>query len=181
MPCDKDGNFLPPDSPPPPWESRAQDDFSPFQSLESFLLADLLFRRNKMPQQQINDLMECWARSLPPDSDPPFANADDLYATIDSSDLGHVPWQSFSVSYQASKDEELNASWKLKEYDVWFCDPRKMLKIQLSNQDFAKAMDFAAKQVLDPKTGIRRFQDFMSGEWAWEQSVSNISTFSFSR
>ena len=119
MPCDKDGQILPPNSPPPSWEPRAQDNFFPFKSLESFLLADLLFWRNKMPRQQIDDLIECWARSLP-DSDPPFANADDLYSTIDSSDLGNIPWQSFSISYNAGEDEESDASWKLKEYNVWF-------------------------------------------------------------
>ena len=166
---------MPANAPPPAWEQHALNDFAPFKSKEGFLLADLLFRRNEMPHGQINDLMQYWAKTLPPDSEPPFASADDLYETIDSSHLGDIPWQSFSASYQAKEDEQLDdMPWNLKTYDIWYRDPREVLKRQLSNWDFATEMDFSTKKVLDAKTGIRRFQDFMSGEWAWEQSVRRI-------
>ncbi len=127
-----------------------------------------------MPREQINDLMQCWARTLPPGHDPPFAGVDDLLETIDSIQLGHVPWKSFVVSYQPKEGEDPDdAPWKLKSYDVWYRDPREVLKNQLSNRDFKNEMDFAAKKVVDSKTKARRFQDYMSGEWAWEQSVCN--------
>ena len=127
-----------------------------------------------MPRGQINDLMQCWARTLSPGRDPPFAGVDDLLETIDSIQLGHIPWKSFAVSYQPKEGEDADdAPWKLKSYDVWFHDPREVLKIQLSNRDFKNEMDFAAKKVVDSKTKARHFQDYMSGEWAWEQSVCN--------
>lgn len=172
--CDKNGNFLPPNAPPPRWETLEPDDFSPFESREAFVVADLLFRRNEMPREQINDLMQCWARTLAPGHDPPFASVDDLLETIDSIQLGHVPWKSFVVSYQPKEGEDADgAPWKLKTYDVWYRDPREVLKNQLSSRDFENEMDFAAKKVVDSKTKARRFQDYMSGEWAWEQSVCN--------
>ena len=174
-PCDQNGEFLPAEKPLPAWEQHVPNDFTPFKSKESFLLADLLFRQNEMPRGQIDDLLQYWAKTLPPDCDPPFMSADNLYETIDSLEPGDISWQSFSVSYQAKEGETQEAMddmpWKFKTYDVWYRDPREILKCQLSNQDFTQEMDFAAKQVLDSKTGIRRFQDFMSGEWAWEQSV----------
>ncbi|KAK2462445.1 hypothetical protein APHAL10511_005542 [Amanita phalloides] len=43
-PCDKNGNFLPLNAPPPPWEMIEPDDFSPFSSREAFVIADLLFQ-----------------------------------------------------------------------------------------------------------------------------------------
>ncbi len=58
-----------------------------------------------------------------------------------------------------------------KPLKFWFRDPQEVLKVQLSNRDFANEMDFAAKKVFDAKTKQHRYQDFMSGEWAWEQSV----------
>ena len=106
--------------------------------------------------------------------DPPFANAQDLYATIDATEVGDIPWQSFTVSYKTEEDEdEIDAPWKLKEYDVWFRDPHAVLKTQLARRDFAEEMDFAPKQVRDRETGARRYQNFMSGQWAWDQAVNN--------
>lgn len=120
----------------------------------------------------IDDLMQYWAHSLPPDLDPPFVNSEHLYNTIDSADLGHIPWRSLKVFYQPAEGETVDdTSWKSKPFEVWYRDPQEVLKIQLSNRDFAREMDFAAKKIFDPKTKKRRYQDFMSGEWAWEQSV----------
>ena len=68
-------------------------------------------------------------------------------------------------------EEADDTPWKLKSYDIWYRDPREILKGQLSNHDFAGEIDFAAKKVIDVKMKICRFQDFMSGEWAWNQSV----------
>ena len=130
-----------------------------------------------MSEGNINELMEIlfeWARSLDADGDPPFdppfADAKDLYSTIDACRLGHVTWQSFQVSYDGEVEED-GAPWKRKAYDVWFCDPKELLKAQLGNPDFANEMDFAPKEVINRKTGARCYKDFMSGQWAWRQAV----------
>ncbi|KAK2467393.1 hypothetical protein APHAL10511_000628 [Amanita phalloides] len=119
----------------------------------------------------IDDLMQYWAHSLSPDPDPPFINSNDLYNTIDSVEMGHVQWQSFALSYQAEEGKNVDDTpWKLKKFDVWYCDPYEVLKIQLSNHDLVHEMDLMAKRIFDPKTKQQHYQDFMSGEWAWEQS-----------
>ncbi|KAM6502974.1 hypothetical protein JOM56_002951 [Amanita muscaria] len=171
-PCDVQGEFLPPEAPPPPWEDRSPNNYSPFNSQESFLVADLLFRRTQMSASNIDDLMQFWARSLPPDCDPPYMNTTDLLETIDAANMGHLPWKSFSLSYQASDDEDLSTAvpWKIKDYDVWYRDPHEVLKTQLSNRSFAHRMDFSAKKIFSSKTNSRQYQDLMSGEWAWERS-----------
>ena len=153
-PCNPTGNFLPDSTPLLPWNNGATHDFAPYASRESYQLADLLFRCNQMPQNQINDLLQIWARTLPPDCDPPFANAQDLYATIDATTLGDIPWKSFSVSFPQADEENVGSPWKLKSYDVWFRDPRQMLEMQLGRRDFAGEMDFAPKKVTDKETNI---------------------------
>lgn len=125
-----------------------------------------------MSAGNIDNLMQYWAHSLPPDHDPPFIHSRDLYDTIDSAKTGHIPWRSFALSYKAKEGEDIgDIPWKSKKFEVWYRDPQEVLKIQLSNRDFGHEMDFAAKKVFDIKTNNRRYQDFMSGEWAWEQSV----------
>lgn len=127
-----------------------------------------------MSEGNVNELMEIlfeWGRSLDPDANPPFADAKDMYATIDACHLGHVDWQSFKVSYDGDVKEG-DPPWKGRSYDVWFRDPKELLKVQLGNREFANQMDFAPKEVVNRKTGARCYQDFMSGQWAWRQAVS---------
>ncbi|KAF8326273.1 hypothetical protein F5887DRAFT_1197461 [Amanita rubescens] len=146
-------------SPPPPWDEPAPNNFSPFQSRESYELADLIFHRNQMSKDEFNCLMQIWACTLSPDRDPPFQ------------DLGGVPWQSFTVTFKETSDKEPDdAPWKAKSYDVWFRDPREILKLQLGNRDFAGEMDYAPKKVYDREKKKRRYQDFMSAQWAWDQA-----------
>ncbi|KAJ7745317.1 hypothetical protein B0H16DRAFT_1726886 [Mycena metata] len=47
-PCDSEGYDLPAGTPPPPWEERAADDFSPFNSRAEFEFADFLYREEEM-------------------------------------------------------------------------------------------------------------------------------------
>ena len=65
--------------------------------------------------------MQIWARqSDNPQDDPPFSNADDLYATIDATELDDVAWESFTVSYNGKVAPDDDAPWKRTSYDVWF-------------------------------------------------------------
>ena len=43
----------------------------------------------------------------------------------------------------------------------------------LSNPDFEGKIDYAPVQEYDSK-GAHRFQNFMSGNWAWKQAVNAI-------
>ncbi len=113
------GNPLSPGAPPPPWEERSPSNYSPFSLRESFLLADLLFRRAQMSAGNIDDLMEYITCLVPPDRDPPFSDSRDLYETIDAAKLGQVPWHSFTLSYQPKEGENIsNVPWKSKTFEV---------------------------------------------------------------
>ncbi|KAK6988395.1 hypothetical protein R3P38DRAFT_3332062 [Favolaschia claudopus] len=145
-PCDRDGNFLPPNAPPLPRDEPAPDDFSPYAGQADFELADLLYRRIQMSAGAIDELMQNWA-AQPDAPNPPFADSEDLYNTIDATEAGHVPWQSFTVKYNRPLAPGDDTHWKTQEYSE---------------------MDFAPKQVFfDDK---REYKDFMSGNWAWRQA-----------
>ncbi|KAJ6558720.1 hypothetical protein B0H10DRAFT_2201334 [Mycena sp. CBHHK59/15] len=125
----------------------------------------------------IDELMQNWASRPESAGDPPFADHKDLYNTIDTTEIGHVPWESFSVRYNQPITPGDITPWKTQEYIVHFRDPRKVLQQQLANLDFKTEMDFAPKQVF--VDGIRQYEDFMSGNWAWRQAdpATHGSTF----
>lgn len=101
----------------------------------------------------------------------PFASHQHLYATIDTISLAEVPWQTFSVTYNGAIPGGAMPSWMIREYDVWFRDPRLVLRNQYGNPDFARDIDWAPKRVR-LANGKRQYCDFMSGDWAWSQAVS---------
>ncbi|KAJ7856213.1 hypothetical protein B0H14DRAFT_2267517, partial [Mycena olivaceomarginata] len=169
-PCNEHGNFLPHGAPPPPPHHAPVDDWAPYAEQADFDLADLLYRRAQMSASDIDELMQNWA-SRPGTGDPPFANHRDLYNTIDATEIGHVPWESFNVSWNGARDPNDETPWKNQEYTVYFHDPLAILKLQLANPDFKFEMDFAPKQVFGGQDrNSREYMDFMSGNWAWEQA-----------
>ncbi|KAJ6631376.1 hypothetical protein B0H10DRAFT_2159741 [Mycena sp. CBHHK59/15] len=131
--------------------------------------ADLLYRRVQMSAGAIDELMQNWAARPESAGDPPFADHEDLYNTIDATEIGHVPWESFSVAYNQPITPGDVTPWKSQEYIVHFRDPRKVLQHQLANPDFKLEMDFVPKQVFADGNS-REYEDFMSGNWAWRQA-----------
>lgn len=117
------------------------------------------------------ELWDEWNGSTLPDGvgDVPFANKDDLHATIDSITVGDVLWQSFSIVYEGDRPAGEVPSWMEKRFDVWFRCPRDLLHNQLGSADFAKDMDYCPKRIFT-KDGKREFCDLMSGDWAWRQA-----------
>ncbi|OBZ69584.1 hypothetical protein A0H81_10301 [Grifola frondosa] len=175
-PCDIDGTFLAPDTPPAPSPQRPPHDFTPYTNRAQFELADFFFRKDQMAGTKIDELMQlwaAWAAMLPPNSGqkPPFADHTDLYGSIDSIELGEIAWQTFSVTYKGPRPDGEAPPWMDTEYDIWYRCPRQVLRNQLANPDFAGEMDFSAKRVFSNENK-REYQDFMSGNWAWDQSVS---------
>ncbi|KAJ7822702.1 hypothetical protein B0H13DRAFT_2681657 [Mycena leptocephala] len=167
-PCDEDGNFLPLGAPPPPPDHGPPDDFTPYASAPDFDLADLLYRRAQMSGAHIDELLQNWG-ARPGAGDPPFANHRDLYNTIDATEIGNVPWESFNVSWNGAHIPGDETPWKNEEFTVYFRDPRKVLQLQLGNPDFKFEMDFAPKQVFGAGNS-REYMDFMFGNWAWRQA-----------
>ncbi|KAJ7750937.1 hypothetical protein DFH07DRAFT_869023 [Mycena maculata] len=167
-PCDRNGYDLPPNSPPPPWEERALDDFSPFESRAEFEFAEFLYCDEEMAGKRVDRLSQLLA-ALYKGTDPPFADHKDLYSTIDAIQQGDVPWQSFSVTYTGPLPETGEVpAWMTEKYEVWFRSPLGIFEKQLANPDFKDEMDWAPKHIF--KDGKCQYVDLFSGNWVWEQA-----------
>ncbi|KAH9038559.1 hypothetical protein EDB85DRAFT_1860463 [Lactarius pseudohatsudake] len=169
LPCDSEGNFLPPGAPPPPRETPAQGDWTPFDSEAQFMLADLLFRRAEMSASNIDTLVDIWAQSTAEvNQPPPFESHEHMYATIDASTLGDVPWKCFIAGFSGNVDNS-SPEWMRTSYDVWYRDPDVVVSNMLSNPDFAGQFDLRPYIDLD-SGGKRRWSNVMSGNIAWRHS-----------
>lgn len=136
-------------------------------------MADFLFRECQMSAGKTDRLMHILAAYNAGREDPPFVNHKEIHSVIDSIEHGEVPWQSFSVSYNGHIPENGDIpTWMTDEFEVWYRDPEKILENQLKNPDFDNEIDYTAKRMFDAETGQQVYRDFMSGNFAWDDSVS---------
>ena len=129
--------------------------------------------QEQMSASGIDSLMELWQASFIRHGIMdgwPFLNHRDLYSTIDSTPLGDVPWQTFSLSFSGPLPEDNPPGWMKDKFDVWFRDPHLIIKNMLANPDFVDEFDFMPfREFGADKKQIWR--NFMSGSWAWAQAV----------
>lgn len=127
-----------------------------------------------MSAGDVDFLLNLWAASLAADGQtPPFKNHAELYQTIDSTPLGEVPWESFTLTYNGTlpANESNIPSWMTTEYEFWFRDPHKLVQNMVSNPNFKDEFDYSPFHDYD-QDGTHRFCDLMSGNWAWRQAVN---------
>ncbi|KAK7684398.1 hypothetical protein QCA50_012345 [Cerrena zonata] len=174
QPCDSEGKILPPGTPPPPISQHSNNDWSPYQSRLEFETAEFLFKKTQMSESDTNTLMTLWAASLVETGQPPpFANADDLRDVIDATTLGDAPWHSFSVVYNGNNPHRDPPPWTTAEFEVFYRDPHVVIQNLFSNPDFDGEIDYTPYREFSVG-GKRRYQDFMSGNWAWRHADNII-------
>ncbi|KAG1902266.1 uncharacterized protein F5891DRAFT_1186849 [Suillus fuscotomentosus] len=170
-PCDAAGNFLNGDHPPIP-DHPTNDTWEPFTSCGHFELADFIFRWNQMSGKQVDELMQVLGSFKEFKGRPPFSSDRHVHHTIDTISSSAVPWQSLTLRHAASKNLPPGPSvtpWKHTEYEVWYRDPRKLVRNQLANPEFTDNIDYSARQVFGEQ-GQCVWSDFMTGNWAWNRS-----------
>lgn len=151
------------------------NDWTPFDDSLSFKTANSFFK-SKFSAGKIDNILQLWAESLERHGDDlPFLNHQDLYDTIDAIPLGSVPWESFSFAYTGPDITPDSPKWMTADYTIWYRDPHQLFLLMLQNSDFATDFDYAPLRQYD-EDGNRRYQNFMSGDWAWKQAVCGIST-----
>ena len=169
--CDSDGVFLSPDAPPELQTTKASDDWSPFPSRAGLELAEFLFAEAELSQKKIDKLLELWAATLVPHGDfPPISTHQNLHRQIDAITLGDVSWESASLKYEEPLPKVTRIpEWMTKGYDVWYRDPRKVIRNMLARADFDGHIDYTAYREFDGEK--RQYGNMMSGDWSWRQSV----------
>jgi hypothetical protein len=83
------------------------------------------------------------AHGVQPDDINIFERNDSLLATIDSTLVGDVPWQGFTMSHDGPPRIGNIPEWMTKRYDVWYRDPRQLLRNLLANRDFDGEFDYS--------------------------------------
>ena len=130
-----------------------------------------MFADAELSQRKINNLLELWAATLVPHKDaPPFANHQELHHQIDSIEVGDVWWESAQLKYEGPLPRTTRIpEWKTMVHEVWFWDPRQVIKNILATADFDGHIDYAAyREFSDNK---RQYCNLMSGNWSRRQSV----------
>ncbi|KAI0707701.1 hypothetical protein C8Q76DRAFT_770579 [Earliella scabrosa] len=136
----------------------------------SFELAELLYQKEQMPARNIDTILELWAASQLKHQDvAPFKDHTALYDTIDRTTLGEVAWESFKLSYGGAKPATAVPDWMNVSNTVHFRNPRDVVRNMLANPDFKDEIDYGPLIEFGPD-GARRLQNFMGGEWAWQQA-----------
>lgn len=169
MPCDADGNFLPPNTPPPPEVHPPPTDWSPFQSRVEFELAELLFTQTEMSNAQFDRLMELWATDAAREGkEPPFSGSREFQGVIDSIE-GGVEWKRFEVRYNGELPDSEVPNWMVEPLEVYYRDPKAVLLNILQNRSFDD--EFKYSPYREYKNMKRQWSEFMSGNWVWDQAV----------
>ncbi|KAI6042368.1 hypothetical protein EDC04DRAFT_2866821 [Pisolithus marmoratus] len=164
--CDSQGHFLP--------------DGALLPSCVQFELAKFLFKHVEMPASQINTLLEIWAASLIElGSNPLFANHMDLYRVIDSMSVGTVKWENFKITYKCKCQDRQNADEQDELIELAGLggqdDPHQVIHNLLGCTNIKDEMDFIPYQEFNAMNKQRHWEDFMSGDWAWEEVDKIIS------
>ena len=182
LPCDKNGIFLPPGTPPLPRSDPSPDSWDPFDDETQFRMGKFIYKKGEMSAGDIDELMDIWATSKAVDdpdldesdgiSESPFSSHEQMYAIIDEIKHGDAPWKSFTISYAGHLGPD-PPSWQLQDYQVWYRDPDVVAANMLDNPDFDGEFDYAPYVELD-KSGQRRWNEPMSGNLAWRRVVHCI-------
>lgn len=121
----------------------------------------------------IDTLLSLWAQSVSgSDVSAPFKNHEEMHATIDASTLGDVPWECLET--RLSEDiNEGSPSWMRTAYEVWYRNPDTVISAMLGNPGFNGQFDLRPYVDLNAN-GTRRWNNVMSGNIAWRNSVSSF-------
>lgn len=156
-----------------------QNEWSSYGSRANFELADFLYRKVQMPQRRIDELMDIWAATLLEagvDRSPPFRDFKDLYSSIDAAMPGSlaIPWKSFAARYDGDLPVNGEApDWMENDYEVWYMDAAEVVAHMLDNPDFERDFDKVPYREFD-QDHKRRWCDFFSGDFAWNQAVGQF-------
>ncbi|KAI6162858.1 hypothetical protein EDD17DRAFT_1776419 [Pisolithus thermaeus] len=130
----------------------------------------------EMPARKINMLLDVWAASLVGSGGQLlFTKHTDLYCIIDSTHIGDIKWDSFAIQYTGEEPNGAPTTWMSDSYEVWYHDPHEATHNILTGLDFTDQLDYVPYWEYDVSNDERHWQDFMTGDWAWEQVDGIIS------
>jgi hypothetical protein len=169
-PCDENGGFLSKNAPPSQQESDTG--FEPFESREAFHLAEWIFELVQNTSAEVSELLRIWKShnlTLNIGESPPFGNYEDVLTSIDNITVGSADWFSFTVRYNGDISED-SPNWQHEKFTVHTRSVRTVLRNILGTRELDGKIDYAAyEEFVQPD--VRLYGNFMSGQWAYKESV----------
>jgi hypothetical protein len=101
----------------------------------------------------------------------PWRNSDELYATIDEIQSGHMPWKTYQMRYTGPLPAGTPPKWMTQIYEVCTRDLHAVLHHQLATTSFKDDVDMIPYRQYN-HARKRVWSNLMSGDWAWKQAVS---------
>ncbi|KAI5985780.1 hypothetical protein EDD15DRAFT_2390119 [Pisolithus albus] len=166
--CDSNGQPIHPSSLPPPIFKKPPDDWGSYGSQLGFETAEFIFQEAEMSASKIDKLLYLWGCSN--GGRPPFSDHNELYETIDATKLGDIRWDTFKLRYNGERPTDNVPPWMDEEYEYWYHDPSTVVENMLSNMEFDGEIDYAPYWDFTAGDKKRRYENFMSGDWAWLQA-----------
>ncbi|KAJ7798569.1 hypothetical protein B0H14DRAFT_3092899 [Mycena olivaceomarginata] len=172
-----DGHYLPPLSvppplPPPPVHGQDPAAWAPFGSRAEFDFAQFHFVKLQSSAANINTALDLWAASVMQfGGTVPWKNSDELYATIDKIQSGHMPWQTYRMRYTGPLPPGTAPRWMTQTYEICTRDLRAVLHHQLETTSFKGDIDMVPYRQFN-HAGKRVWSNLMSGDWAWNKRIS---------
>ncbi|KAJ7771418.1 hypothetical protein DFH07DRAFT_866418 [Mycena maculata] len=175
LPCNENGDFLPPHAalpplPPPPQDGQDPAAWDPFDSRWTFDFAQFQFVELQASERNINTALNIWAASLcKSDQLAQFKNAKDLYATIEPIQHGDAPWKTYTISYTGPLPPGTSPRWMAQAYELCTRDVRQLLHHQLGTSDFKDSIDYVPYHQFN-HSGHQIWSNLMLADWVWKQA-----------
>ncbi|KAI6100074.1 hypothetical protein EDD16DRAFT_1697264 [Pisolithus croceorrhizus] len=152
--CDSNGQYIDPNSPPPPLFERSSNDWGPY--------GKFIFQEAEMSVSKIDKLCHLWGHSSS-GGQPPFTDHKELYKMIDAMEVG-------DLKYNGERPADNILPWMDEAYEYWFHDPLSLVENILANSEFHGEFDYSPYWDFTTGDSKQRFENFMSGDWAWLQA-----------
>ena len=126
-------------------------------------------------KENINQLLRIWAAKNVIDdtgTEPIYSTYDAMLQQIDDIPWGSAPWYTFKVRWNGPVAPS-SPAWKRTEYLVHAQNPLQVSEIMLGTPDFKGKFHQAAFREF-AASGGPCYSDYMSGEWAWKESVRDF-------
>jgi Plavaka transposase len=146
--------------------------WDPFPSRVAFDFTCFHFIEQQTSAAGINRALDLWAASLLEfGRDIPWANAQELYATIDSIRHGQAAWKTYKLCYNGVLPEGTPPRWMTSTFELCTRDSRTLLHQQLETTDFKDKIHYMPYKQFRGD-GSRIWSNLMSADWAAKQAVS---------
>ncbi|KAH8977368.1 hypothetical protein EDB92DRAFT_1808774 [Lactarius akahatsu] len=98
----------------------------------------------------------------------PWRSAKEMYATIDTIEIGSLPFQTFTLQYTGPKPL-VPPCWMEEAYELNTYNILEVIQEQLATSDFKSQFDYVPYKEFNGR-GERMWSNLMSGQWASMQA-----------